>query len=735
MFSTVFWAFTAQADVVISEVYTETPSGQSAYDEFVEICNTGSAAQDVAGWSITDGDHLDNLVAWTAHASALTDGWSGGMVLDSTLLPAGHCAVILDPNYLEGTTPHDIENGTVLLTVEGTAIGEGLGPDDPITLFQGSGTTNADAVSTYGSPIASDIPDERDDDQADGIPIQAQTNRAVYRVALQDADTEGNWLTAAPSPGYRRTQGFFEVSSDGSTDYPNLSSALRVAQSGSEILIHEGLYFDDPEITEAVVIIGVENNDGAVLDGDLQITAVNGEVSLSHLTFTGELLIEDTTVHLEDNLFLQATSIWRYSDGVFANNIVNGANTGLDLQYYSSPEVFGNQFVDTLETALSCFFGSEPLVQGNEFRSAQGTAIDCTAGPLIEDNIIEGFDIAIALSSSSAVVTHNEITDTANAAIEVSYSSDPWVVLNVLKGAGTGLTTSNSGMVFSGNLVFEGLGDGVVIDGGWTPDFFGTIEEEVKVVGNTIVQNAGTGVVVGGATISGDAPEPLLWNNVVHQNGGEGFRTDSGTPQSSANLAFDNAGGNWIGFGPAETDLEADPVFSNDSQSVFLPGFDSPLIDAANTTDLSMDTDLRGVARPTDGDGDGTALSDIGAFEACIDVDRDGYSPSSCLEADLVDCDDNDSSVNPSAEEIWYDGIDQNCDGNDRDQDADGTPLSSDCDDTDPDIQTGCEDTGLGGEPKEPADCGCSSTSATLGPSWLLILGLGLIRRRRTQQH
>jgi hypothetical protein len=70
-----------------------------------------------------------------------------------------------------------------------------------------------------------------------------------------------------------------------------------------------------------------------------------------------------------------------------------------------------------------------------------------------------------------------------------------------------------------------------------------------------------------------------------------------------------------------------------------------------------------------------------------FDADKDGYTPDAYagLTTEGIDgtgalpsgdCDDNNDAVHPSAADSWYDGIDANCDNvNDYDQDADGFTL------------------------------------------------------------
>jgi hypothetical protein len=58
------------------------------------------------------------------------------------------------------------------------------------------------------------------------------------------------------------------------------------------------------------------------------------------------------------------------------------------------------------------------------------------------------------------------------------------------------------------------------------------------------------------------------------------------------------------------------------------------------------------------------------------------------------DCADDDPNISPSAEELWYDGVDQNCDGNDDDADMDGYPATAgeDCDDSREEVHPGASE-------------------------------------------
>jgi hypothetical protein len=102
-----------------------------------------------------------------------------------------------------------------------------------------------------------------------------------------------------------------------------------------------------------------------------------------------------------------------------------------------------------------------------------------------------------------------------------------------------------------------------------------------------------------------------------------------------------------------------------------------------------------------DDDCDGTVdeSSAVDASTWYADLDGDGYgdpantsvacSQPPLSSTDNTDCDDSQASVHPGAEEVWYDGIDQDCDGNDNDRDEDGYAIDQDCDEDDPEVNPG----------------------------------------------
>ena len=81
--------------------------------------------------------------------------------------------------------------------------------------------------------------------------------------------------------------------------------------------------------------------------------------------------------------------------------------------------------------------------------------------------------------------------------------------------------------------------------------------------------------------------------------------------------------------------------------------------------------------------------------EACgildFDRDNDGYDS---IDEGGDDCDDANADIHPGAKEVYYDGVDANCDGNDDDADEDGFAGNgeSDCDDANADVNPGAKE-------------------------------------------
>ena len=240
---------------------------------------------------------------------------------------------------------------------------------------------------------------------------------------------------------------------------------------------------------------------------------------------------------------------------------------------------------------------SSPLIRNNVITNNQGSGIGINGvtNARLENNVLIQNSGGISLFGGEPTIRGNIIKQNRGPGI---YS----VNTNALK------IISN---VIAGN---EGNGIEVLIPGGLS----GT---DVQIVNNTIIQNLGNGA-------SGNR-DPFLkvLNNIVAGNRDCGIFLDTsydwGAPTSNYNDTWDNGGGSYCGLALAgPNDISSDPMFVDSPSGNYHLWPGSPCVDAG-TDAWAPGVDFEGQLRPIDGNGDGLAVTDIGADEAGLLKDHD----------------------------------------------------------------------------------------------------------------
>ena len=249
-------------DPVIIEVMCN-PSVEDC-DEFIEIFYPGPGIYPLLGSSFTDGDALDDICAWTEVALYDPDA------VYIPYLPADRIAVILDPDYINGSQPYNLPESTFVVTIENTSLGNGLTGTDPITLYDVTGTTQVSVVSTYGTPLQDDDPLGCDDDELDGIPFDPGDNFSVERIITYLPDIEYAWITS-PEGGTPGSVCGFQPVTDFSVD------TLFITESRQ--------HFNSQDITITAVI----TNNSTLPAGDAEITLFS-DMNLDSIAQPSEIL-------------------------------------------------------------------------------------------------------------------------------------------------------------------------------------------------------------------------------------------------------------------------------------------------------------------------------------------------------------------------------------------------------------------------------------------------------------
>lgn len=272
---------------------------------------------------------------------------------------------------------------------------------------------------------------------------------------------------------------------------------------------------------------------------------------------------------------------------------------------------------------------------------------------------------------------------------------------------------------------------------------------DVDFAGNLVAWTAVGGGLAGGDTAVG------LRANAWWENLDEHVLAELGTVSDAAVLVE-----------PRLVAFDADGECGDDAP---WPTFDSPLRDAGPADSADLDGSAADIgasggdeADPAlwvDADADGVPVlwdcdeADARRFPGAEEVPYDGVDQD-CDDEDLVDvdgdgfdggdagedCDDTDAAVFPGAEEIPYDGVDQNCvDGDLADLDGDGFTGGGgpDCDDARSDVHPGAEDPAEDGLDQDcdgsdaRAGCGCTGAAGAGGLFSLGVALLGVALRRR----
>ncbi|HUD71004.1 MAG TPA: MopE-related protein [Dongiaceae bacterium] len=395
--------------------------------------------------------------------------------------------------------------------------------------------------------------------------------------------------------------------------------------------------------------------------------------------------------------------------------------TGL-LKSEGPLDLLGNRLLNGFSDNNEDFFPIPPLQQvlHNEVHGL----INVEFPSFIHANTITGGGVSLNIDHADFhVVTGNHIVDAPNEGVRIAPRLRAYLAGNLIEGARTGIRSpcDAAGLQIVANRIVAAQGgvDACAIgeisllrnDISYGGEVGAHIDAtRFRIEGNQIVRAPGApassasrgiraevqsdgcpacggslrdNTVVGGAHgIRVDheftGSHALLTGNIVTGHSGTGIEICArdlcpASPLYSVTaLSNDVFGGaaSWTGTGDptgANGNIAADPQFVDPVAGDFRLSAGSPCIDAGSPGLLSVD--LPGRPRSLDGDGDGTAVPDMGAWEAgstCRDEDEDGFgSPGNedCPAGSAADCDDADPAIHPGAIDLPGNPTNESCDG------------------------------------------------------------------------
>jgi CSLREA domain-containing protein/MYXO-CTERM domain-containing protein len=331
-------------------------------------------------------------------------------------------------------------------------------------------------------------------------------------------------------------------------------------------------------------------------------------------TSGGTSTIQDMTLVLVNNEAATVTV-----DNVTATDEMNNNSTGsetstMTITNSTLSDINNNSGNGASVTTLTITGSTMGAIDNNSgFGSTTHMTLSGDTTDLIDNN--SGFDNS---------VTTADISDSSTGEIDNNASDDSSTTVTVTDTTITGdggsdgvdVENVNSHVTITGTTITN-FDEGVFTDGTTTivnSTISGNVSETVAVGGGTLditnstLTDSQDGIDSFGGTVT-------VTNTILSDQAGEGSNCDGQVNSGGGNISDDDS----CGFNQAndlnDTDPQIGPLADNGGPTqTHLPQTGSPAIDGG-LNDPCPSTDQRGETRPQDGDGNGSAICDVGAVE------------------------------------------------------------------------------------------------------------------------